>query len=151
MIPKTFLDYSWIYNQFLGKLSGKEFNEKDLAKLKKKFAKFEKLYYEKIEKILELIEKHNEPWQKKAIRIYPVNEDIPYSFSNPLTLKYNKSEKYLLAVLIHELIHNNFSKKRFPNRKETHKHIAKVMEKICLELGLNLEKERKKLEEVTGV
>ncbi|HOW36892.1 MAG TPA: hypothetical protein PLK34_01440 [Candidatus Pacearchaeota archaeon] len=149
MIPKLFLDYSYPYNRLFNKILGKSFSDEDLIELKEKYAKFEKLYYKYAEKILELIEKYNEPWQKKVIRIYPAGEMLPFSVSSPLTLKYDENERYLLVVLIHELIHNNFFEKKFPNRKELHQYIAKIMEKVCSELDLDLEEERKKLEEIT--
>lgn len=144
MIPKTELVYSWIYNHHFNK----DFTPESLKELKLKFQKFEELYYQNIEKILKLIEKYNSPWRKEFIPIYLVEKTLSTSFSDPLTLKYYPSEKELLAVLIHELIHNNLTK-RYPNRKELHEYIAKVMEKVCSELEIDLEKERKDLEKRT--
>jgi len=144
MIPKTELVYSFPYNR----LFNNNFTYLDLEKLKKKFSKFEKLYLKYIKQILILIEKFNEPWKRKYIPIYLTEKTRP--ISNPLTLRYEKNEKYLLVVLIHELIHNNLTKK-FTNRGELHEFISEITKKVCSELDLNLNKELKELDKRIGI
>lgn len=139
MIPKTELVYSYPYNA----LFNKEFTYTKLKKLKIKFLKFENLYNKYIEKILILIEKFNEPWKKEYISIYLTEKTKP--ISSPLTLRYEQNEKYVLVVLIHELIHNNISKK-FSNRKALHMHISDITKKVCSELDLDLSNEIKELD-----
>lgn len=138
MIPKTVLRYSIIYN----KLFDNSFTNKKFEKLKKDFRKFEKLYNKYILGILKLIEKHHsKKWRFKFIPIYLVNNKFPMSFSNPLTIKYRKSEKYLLIVLAHELLHNNLIGLRFKNPKECHVFMEPILNKIISELPINLSKE----------
>src|SRR3989344_8897686 len=117
MIPKTELRYSRVYNQILNP----EFGRKDMLKLKRNFSKFEALYKKYIRKILSLIEKHNNKWQRDYIPIYLVAK-AKSSFSDPLTIKYRENEKYLLVVLAHELLHNNLRGK-WKNPKELHKYM----------------------------
>jgi hypothetical protein len=95
-----------------------------------------------INKILKLIEKnHNKKWKRKFIPIYIV-KNVPYSFSDPLTLKYFKDEKMMLVLLVHELFHNNsFGKKKFKNSEQVHKYMEPLVNKIVRELNLNLENE----------
>ncbi|MEM3405959.1 MAG: hypothetical protein QW117_03250 [Candidatus Pacearchaeota archaeon] len=139
MIPKTELIYSYPYNA----LFNKEFNHIKLEELKIKFSKFEDLYNKYIKKILIFIEKFNEPWRKKYIPIYLTEKTKP--ISSPLTLRYEENEKYILVVLIHELIHNNISKK-FIDRNALHTHISNITKRVCSELDLDLSKEVKELE-----
>jgi len=134
-LPKTEIRYSRIYNQILNP----KFKRQDMFKLKKKFSKFEKLYKKYIKKILMLIEKHNNKWKKEHIPIYLVDK-AKHSFSNPLTIRYNKNEKFLLVVLAHELLHNNLRGK-WKSKAELHKHMEPILNKVIKELSINLEKE----------
>ena len=131
MVPKTELIYSFPYNR----LFNKSFNYNNLKELKNKYSKFEQLYSKYIKKILSLIEEYNEPWKKQFIAIYLTENTVP--ISEPLTLRYEPNEKYLLVVLIHELIHNNITKK-FKDSKELHKFIDKIIIDICSQLDINL-------------
>jgi len=134
MIPKTELVYSFPYNH----LFNNNFTYLDLEKLNKMFSNFEKLYLKYIKQILILIERSNETWKRKYIPIYLTEKTRP--ISNPLTLRYEKNEKCLLIVLIHELIHNNLTRK-FMNREELHKYISEITKKVCSELDLELDEE----------
>ena len=138
-MPKTELVYSFPYNL----LFNDNFTYADLEKLKKKFSNFEKIYSKNIKQILILIEKFNEPWKREYIPIYLTERTRP--ISNPLTLRYEKNEKYLLVVLIHELIHNNLTRK-FMNREELHKYISEITKKVCSELDLELDEEVEELD-----
>ncbi len=137
MIPKTEIRYSWIYN----KEFNNNFSKKDLFKLKKDCVKFDRLYKKQIKNILKLIEKHHiKSWKYKFIPIYIVS-GLSHSFSDPLTLKYRKDEKYLLVVLAHELLHNNMRKKKFKDPKELHIYMEPILNKIILNLQIDLKKE----------
>ena len=139
MIPETELKISFIY----GKRYDSKFHKDYIKDIKGKFANFIKLYKENISQILKLIEKNNEPWKLKYIPIYLTLDIKP--FSDPLTIRYEKNEKYLLVVLIHELIHNNITK-RFEDRDELHKFIQDILLKVCKEINLNLNKEIEELD-----
>ena len=103
MIPKTEIRCSLIYNR----LFDKKFSNRDYHRLLKDSEKFERLHNKHIKKILQLIEKyHSKKWKRKFIPIYIVKK-APYSFSDPLTIKYYPNEKMMLVLLIHELLHNN--------------------------------------------
>jgi len=136
---KTELRYSWVYNNFLNKGN---FKIKELFKLKKDSRDFEILYKKNIKKIIKLIEKYakNKKWQHKFIPIYIIKNKFPMrSFSDPLTLKYRNSIG-MLIVLIHELIHNNFSFKKQIKRnyEKNEKLVNFITKKICLDLKLDL-------------
>lgn len=137
MIPKTKIRFSWIYNIIFNS----NFSKEEFFKLKKDCIKFEKFYCKHIKEILKLMEKHHsKDWKYKFIPIYIV-KDSPSSFSDPLTLKYRKNEKYLLIVLAHELLHNNMGKKKFKSRKELHIYMELILDKIILGMSVNLKKE----------
>ena len=138
MIPKTEVRYSRIYNQILNP----KFKRRDMFKLKKKFFKFEQLYKKHIKRILKLIEKNNNKWKKEYIFIYLVDK-AKSSFSNPLTIKYNKNEKFLLVVLAHELLHNNL-KGKWKNVRELHEYMEPILNKVVFELPIDLNKELNK-------
>jgi hypothetical protein len=128
---KTVLRYSWIYN----KQFNPEYTKEDLKKLKEKCWRFERLYEEKIEKILKLIEKETGEWERKFIPIYIIENHK--SFSDPLTLKYRNDEKLMIVVLIHELLHNNV-KKRFKDSKSLHHYMKPILRRIITKLDENL-------------
>ena len=138
MIPKTELRGSLIYNKFFDR----DFSRKDYLKLMKDSGKFEKLYKKYIKKILQLIEKHhNKTWKRKFIPIYIV-KNTPYSFSDPLTLRYRDNPKMMLVVLAHELLHNNsFGKRKFKNSYDLHKYMEPILNKVIRALPLELKKE----------
>lgn len=140
MNPKTEIRYSRIYNR----LFDKNFSKKDYFELIKDSEKFEGLYKRYTKKILQLIEKyHYKSWKGDFIPIYIV-KDFPHSFSDPLTLKYNKKEKMMLVILAHELLHNNsFGKKKFKNSKDLHKYMEPILNKIISDLPINLSEELK--------
>ena len=127
-----------------------EFSRTDLTKLKQDCNNFEKLYNKYVNKILKLIEKHHrKEWKYKSIPIYIV-KDAPNCFSDPLTLKYYENEKMMLVLLAHELLHNNFAGKwNFKSSKELHKYMEPVLNKIIIDLNLNLEEELKILNKKT--
>lgn len=108
-------------------------------KLKKKFSKFELLYKKYINKILNLIEKHNDKWLRQYIPIYLVDR-ATNSFSDPLTIRYRRNEKYLLVVLAHELLHNNLRGK-WKSSKKLHEYMEPILNKIISELPIKLEGE----------
>ena len=128
-IPKTELVYSYPYN----KLFDPSFTYKRLIALKQKCRTFEQLYKKHIKAILKLIAKYSERWRQPYIPIYIV-EKARKSFSHPLTLRYNKDARKMLLILIHELIHNNISKK-FNSSKELHAYIEPIFEKVLQELA----------------
>jgi len=134
MRPQTELIYSLPYIR----LFNKNFSYEDLRLLRKKFEKFEQLYSKYIDRIIKLIEEHSEPWKKEFIPTYLTEKTQP--ISDPLTLRYEENEKYLLAVLIHELIHNNISKK-FKDRNELHRFIQELTREVYSRLDLDLTKE----------
>ncbi len=137
MIPKTLIRYSKIYN----KVFDSNFPKKDFFKFKKDCIKFEKIYEQHIKQILQLIEKHHSKnWKYKFIPIYIVNKMAPFSFSDPLTLKFREDEKYLLIVLVHELLHNNI-KKKFKDSTELHIYMEPILNKIILDIPIGLKKE----------
>ena len=138
MIPETEIVYSMPYNRALS--SG--FNKHDYFELKKNCKNFEGLYKKYIIQILNSIEKeHYKNWKKKYIPIYIVKEALS-SFSDPLTIEFNKNEKMMLIVLVHELFHNNsFDGKKFDSPHEAHEYMQPLVDKIVRSLGLNLEKE----------
>jgi len=138
MKTKTELRYSIVYN----KMFNEKFSREDLIKLKQDSEKFEKLYNKYIDQILELIEKyHKKEWNYEVIPIYIV-KDAPNCFSDPLTLKYYKNEKMMLVLLAHELLHNNFTGKwKFKSSEELHKYMEPILNKIILDLDLDLKKE----------
>jgi len=138
MIPKTKLIYSYIY----GKRFDSGFCDDYICKLQILFKEFKKIYNKYINEILEVISKESNIWEVEYIPIYLTINIIP--FSNPLTLRYNNNPKYILTVLIHELIHNNINKK-FINREELHKYIKRIMDKVINNLSINLEPEYEEL------
>ena len=135
---KTELRYSRIYNR----LFDKDFSWEKIINLRKDCEKFEKLYNENIENLLRLIEKnHLKYWKYDKIPIYIVNEKFPFSFSDPLTLKYHKNPRQMFVVLSHELLHNNLGKKKFKNKKELHIYMEPILNSIIKEMPINLNKE----------
>jgi hypothetical protein len=132
MIPKTEIRYSRIYNKILG---GGIYN---------KNAKFENIYKKNISNILKLIEKHHiKKWKYKLIPIYlvnSVNKKKMGGFSDPLTLKSRKDEKYMLVVLVHELLHNNMGNKKFSDPKSLHIYMEPIVDKVVEKLNLKLDK-----------
>lgn len=136
MLPKTELRYSRIYNIVLNPA----FKQKDVIKLKRKFSRFEILYKKYINKLLILIEKYNNKWYRRYIPIYLVDK-TKNSFSDPLTIKYNKNEKYLLVVLAHELLHNNLKNGKWKNTKDLHEYMEPILNKIIPELPIDLKRE----------
>lgn len=138
MKPKTELRYSRVYN----KLFNEKFSRDNFIKLKQDCEKFEMLYNKYIHQILRLIEKHHKKeWSHQFIPIYIV-KDSPNCFSDPLTLKYYENEKMMLVLLAHELLHNNFAGKwKFENPEELHKYMEPILNKVILELDINLKKE----------
>lgn len=138
MIPKTELRYSRIYNQILTP----KFKRKDFYGLKRKFSRFEQLYKTHIKEILKLIEKYGNRWRRQYIPIYLVDKAF-CSFSDPLTLKYRKNEKYLLVVLSHELLHNNLIGS-WKNVRDLHEHMEPILDKVVSNLSINLDKELKR-------
>ena len=139
MIPKIDLRFSFIYN----KKFNSNFNLQDFTKLKNDSRPFIELFNKYIKNILHLIETYNEPWKREYIPIYLVSGKIK-SFSDPLTLRYREDYNLLLLILIHELIHNNLTKK-YKNPSDAHKVIHKVYKKVLEELNLpNFEKAKEK-------
>ena len=137
MKPQTEIRYSWIYNRHFNP----NFSKKDLFKLKKDYIKFKKLYKKYINTIIKLIEKHHSKrWKHKFIPIYIV-KNASHSFSDPLTLRYRKDEKYLLVVLAHELLHNNIVKKKFKNPKELHIYMEPLLNKVIFDMPIDLKDE----------
>ncbi len=128
---KTIIRYSWIYN----KQFNPRYTQENLKELKEKCWSFEKIYREKIEKVLKLIEKETGKWKRKFIPIYIVQNHK--SFSDPLTLKYRDDEKLMFVVLVHELLHNNV-KKKWKNSKELHDYMRPILRKIITELDEDL-------------
>ena len=135
VIPKTEIRYSYIYN----KQFDSNFSYKDKNKLQRKCRKFGILYKKYIKQILKEIEKSQGKWKRKYIPIYIV-EKSKTSFSDPLTLKYQKNPKLMLVIMTHELLHNNLSKK-FKSTKELHKYMEPILNKIIKNLKINLNKE----------
>lgn len=130
MNPKTEIRYSFIYNRtFNPEISLEEFK-----KLKKDSQPLVKLFLKYKEAILESIAKHNEEWKRKYIPIYIVKAKIK-SFSDPLTLKYRDNHELMFLVLIHELIHNNITKK-FKDSKSIHFYLDKIFNQVIKELKL---------------
>jgi len=128
VIPKTELRYSWIYN----KQFNPDFNIKDQKKLKRDCKKFENLYNKYLLRILNLIEKyHSKEWKYTFIPIYIISNKNPINFSDPLTIRYKKNEKYMLIVLIHELLHNNsFGQRKFEDSRQLHIYMEPILNKI---------------------
>lgn len=58
------------------------------------------------------------------------------SFSDPLTLNYKEDQKLLLLILIHELIHNNLTRK-YKDTTELHKEIDRIYQKAVGALKLS--------------
>lgn len=144
MIPKTELRYSRIYNS----MYNPRFSEKDLDKLIKDNKKFERLYKKYIKRILKLIERHrSKRWKYSFIPIYIVRERV-ISFSDPLTLRYDKNEKFMLVTLAHELLHNNLDNQKFKDSKEMHIYMEPILNKIIRDLQINLEKELKEFNKI---
>jgi uncharacterized protein YqkB len=142
MLPETELRYSFIYN----KQFNPDFTMQDTLHFKKKCAKFEELYIKHIKDILQLIEKHSgDNWKRKYIAIYIISER-GRSFSDPLTIRYNENEKYMLVTLAHELLHNNMNKK-FPSQKEIHAYMEPILNKVIVNLPMDLSKELNELNE----
>ncbi len=142
MIPRTLIRYSTVYNRVFDA----NFSKKDFLKLKKDCLKFEKLYKKHINEILELIEKYaSKKWKYKFIPIYIVKTSS-CSFSDPLTLRFRKDEKYLLISLAHELLHNNIRilKGKYKDRKDLHLYMESILDKVILGLDKNLEPQLKK-------
>lgn len=138
MVPKTEIKFSFIYNKNLNQnIILKEFLE-----LKKKSYPFKELVAKYIDEILRLIAFYNEPWKKEYIPIYIIFGKVK-SFSDPLTLKYQEDNKLLLFILIHELIHNNLTKK-YKDTKSLHKEIDKIYQKVICDLKLQDFEEAKK-------
>jgi len=98
-----------------------------------------RLYKKHIKKILKLIEKYNDKWKRRYIFIYLVDK-AKSSFSDPLTIRYNRNEKFLLVVLAHELLHNNLRRK-WKSKIELHKYMEPILNKVITKLSINLEKE----------
>ena len=138
MIPKTEIVYSMCYNRVLSP----GFNKNDYFELKKNCKNFEALYKKYIFRILDLMENgHSKIWKKKYIPIYIVKE-VYSSFSDPLTIQFNKNEKIMLVALVHELFHNNsFEGKKFDNPSDAHEYMQPIVDKIVRDLGLDLENE----------
>lgn len=130
MIPKIDVRFSFIYN----KKFNPDFTVSDIFKLKKDSRSFVELINKYIKDILNLIESNNEPWEREYIPIYIVSGKIK-SFSDPLTIKYRNNPKLLLLILIHELIHNNLTKK-YKNSSDVHKAIDKIYRKVVEDLDL---------------
>jgi len=131
MIPKTEIRYSFIYNKRLNE----NISSGDFRDIKKRFEKFVRLYSQNINNILELIEKNCNPWSREYIPIYLVDAKIK-SFSDPLTLVIKDDEKFMFLLLIHELIHNNLTKK-YKNPSDSHKVVEVVFDKVIEELSLD--------------
>jgi hypothetical protein len=136
MKPKTEIRYSMPYNRMLA-----GFTINDLIKLKEDSKSFVKLYKKYINKILKLIEKyHSKKWKSTFIPIYIVSDKVKSSFSDPLTITYRGHDNFSLVALAHELLHNNIIKK-FKNPRELHKYMEPILNKVILELPINLSKE----------
>lgn len=138
MLPKTELRISIIYRRRYDS----KFSKNYLREVRGKFTNFIFLYKNHISKILEFIEKENEFWKIEYIPVYLTLNIKP--FSDPLTLRYNKNPKYILVVLIHELIHNNLTK-NFYDKGEMHKFIQNILRKVCEKLGEDFNKEIQEL------
>lgn len=130
MIPKINFRFSFIYN----KIFEADFSLQDFKRLKEKSRPFINLVEEHLRNILVLIEKYNNSWMKEYIPVYIISGGTK-SFSDPLTLRYREDHKLLLLIFIHELIHNNLSKK-YKNSIEIHKVIDKIHENVVDELKL---------------
>lgn len=143
---KAVLRYSYIYN----KVFNEKFTHDDLIKLKEDSKRFKILFEKKIDKIIELIEKHHsKEWKYHFIPVYIVM-DAPYCFSDPLTIKFYKDEKMMLIILAHELLHNNFvGKPGFNNSEELHKYMEPILAKVVRGLKLNANKELKRFHKKT--
>jgi len=131
MLPKTELRYSWLYNS----IYDKNFKEKDILRLKNKCSTFEKLYDRHIKEILRLIEKYFYKWEQENIVIYIIGKGPV--FWDPLTIRHEDA-KIMLIRLIHELMHNNISHKKFKNAYLMHLYMDKKMKKILDELSFDL-------------
>ncbi len=130
MNPKIEIRYSLIYNRtFNPEISLKEFK-----KLKKDSQFLVKIFLKYKEAILESIARNNEEWKREYIPIYIVKAKIK-SFSDPLTLKYRENHKLMFLILIHELIHNNITKK-FKDSKSVHFFLDKIFNKVIKDLKL---------------
>ncbi len=139
MIPKTEIRFSFIYN----KSFNPSFSSQDFIKLKKDSYPFINLFKNYVQEILELIASNNKPWEREYIPVYIVFGKIN-SFSDPLTLSYKEDHKLLLLILIHELIHNNLTKK-YKDTIELHKEIDRIYQKVLISLNLqNFEEAKKK-------
>ena len=139
MIPKTEIRYSYIYNRVFDS----KFLREDVFKLRKNCEGFEMLYSRHIEDILKSIENHHlKEWSYGIIPIYIVRK-AEFNFSDPLTLKYIYNEKRMLVVLAHELLHNNMARGKFRDSKELHAYMEAILDKVILDLDIDLRKELK--------
>jgi len=148
MLPKTEIRYSWVYNkQFY-----QEFTFEDLKQLKEDSKEFEKLFKKYRAKILKAIEKETRQWEKKYIPIYIIKAHR-ISFSDPLTINYRENTKFMLIMLIHELLHNNIPKMSksgsFKTVKEVHLYMSTLIPKILNNIPLDLTEENKILDKIT--
>jgi hypothetical protein len=130
MVPQINIRFSFIYN----KKFNPDFSYQEFIQLKENSKPFLDLIKNNIEKILELISFHNEPWLRNYIPIYIISAKIK-SFSDPLTLRYRDDHKLLLLILIHELIHNNLTKK-YKDSNELHREVNIIYEKVIKDLNL---------------
>ena len=130
MKPKTEIRFSWIYN----KKFNKEITVPEFIKLKTDCRDFIELYNQYIDKILNLIGKNNASWKREYLPIYVVDAEIK-SFSDPLTIRYRNNPKLMLLILIHELIHNNLTKK-YKKPSIAHQIINNVYDRVIDELEL---------------
>jgi|GEM_PF-1377708 len=88
-------------------------------------------------------------WQKSVVDIYLVDWCGP-SFSHPLTLKVREDGKLMLAILIHELLHDFYLKQeKNKSMMEIEDEINNKVEEVAGELGLDLTKQMKALRENT--
>lgn len=144
MIPKTELRYS---RNYISKwISGFSYN--DLEKLKNSCRRFENIYDNNIKEILKLIKKYSgDEWDRKYIPIYIVRRRN--SFSDPLTLRYKKNPKFMLVILIHELLHCNLKNQRdFKNGKDLHSFMEGIVKKVIKKLNINLNEEESEMNDM---
>jgi hypothetical protein len=98
---------SEMYNNQLNKHNPVDISYDFTRRIAESFIEKNKIKIEQIIQFIPQITGHK--WREDKIKVYIVNWKGP-SFSNPLTLKLCKDKKLMLAVLAHELLHNNLPK-----------------------------------------
>lgn len=103
MIPKTSIEYSWIYN----KQFNKKFTSKNLEELERKTRSFRALCNKHLLSILNRLEHYSGyEWKRSFIPIYIIKRETGSSLADPVTVKFHQNNRLMLVILIHELAHN---------------------------------------------